>query len=423
MLMMVTSSVYGAVDGIMVSNFAGTTAFAAINLIWPFVAILGAFGFMIGIGGSALVAKIMGEGDMPRARSLFSMFTYVTISLSVVMGVFGLLMVRRVAIMLGAEGEMINLCVTYGGILFIMLPAYMMQVFFQSMLITAEKPKMGMWVMIGAGLVNVALDWVFIAEFGWGVAGAAWATGLSQFVGGIVPLVYLAARRPGVKLWLGRCRFDVRALMQASSNGVSEFVMNISLSIVSMLYMMQLMAAAGERGVSAYGVMMYFAFAFCAFFIGYGIGVAPVVSFHYGADDNAEIKSLLHKSLWITGVGGIAAALVAQLFAVPLSMIFVSYDSELCDLTVHAFRVYSLMFVVTGVNIFSSAFFTALNNGPVSALISLLRTLVFEAGCVLMLPMIWEIEGIWWSVVVAEGITFVVALWLIYAHRRRYGYN
>lgn len=424
MMMMIVTAVYGVVDGVMVSNFAGTTSFAAINLIWPFIAVLGAVGFMIGTGGSALVAKTLGMQNVEHARDLFSMLTYVVLILSVVMSVAGLIVVKDVSIMLGAEGELVELCTLYGRILLLTLPAYILQVYFQSLLITAERPKMGMWVTIGAGLMNVVLDLLFIGVWGWGVAGAAWATGLSQLIGGGIPLAFFFfSRKRNLKLRLGRCHLDLKALWQACSNGISEFVMQISLSIVSMLYMYQLLHEAGENGVAAYGIMMYFAFTFSAIFLGYGIGSAPVVSYHFGAGNTDELSSLLRKSLRVTTVVGVAIVVVAQLFARPLSSIFVGYDQTLLDLTVHAFRLYSLMFLVTGFNVFASAFFTALNNGPVSALISVLRTLVFEAGCVLLLPLLFGIEGIWWSVTVAETITMLISFYLLYRYRNVYGYN
>lgn len=421
MMMMIVTSVYGVVDGVMVSNFVGTTAFASLNLIWPFVAILGSVGFMLGTGGSALVAKTLGEGRDDRARQLFSMVTYVSIVIAVMLGILGLLLVRPVSIMMGAQGEMIEHCVTYGSILFYLLPAYLLQIFFQSLLVVAEKPKMGMWVTVGAGVMNMILDVLFIGVWHWGLPGAAWATGASQLVGGIIPLCYFVFNRSNT-LRLGRCRSQIKALGTACYNGMSEFVMQIAMSIVSMLYMWQLMREVGENGVSAYGIMMYFAFTFVSVYIGYGVGSAPVVSYHFGAGNKEELKSLLRKSLRIISGLSIIIALSAQLLARPLCAFFVGYDVDLLNLTEHAFRIYSLMFLVAGFNIYASSLFTALNNGLVSALISLSRTLICESAAVLLLPLIFGIEGIWWAVDVAEGVSMVLSFLLIWLYRKNYGY-
>jgi len=421
MMMMIVTSVYGVVDGVMVSNFVGTTAFASLNLIWPFIAILGSVGFMLGTGGSALVAKTLGEGKEERARQLFSMITYVSIAIAILLGIIGLLLVRPVSIMMGAQGEMIDYCVTYGRILLFMLPAYLLQVFFQSLLVVAEKPKMGMWVTVGAGVMNMILDVLFIGVWHWGLPGAAWATGASQIVGGIIPLCYFVLNRKN-RIRLGCCSWDYRAFGIACYNGMSEFVMQIAMSVVSMLYMWQLMREVGENGVSAYGIMMYFAFTFVAVYIGYGVGSAPVVSYHYGAGNKAELKSLLLKSLKIIGGLSVVIALLAQVFARPLCGFFVGYDTELLDLTVHAFRIYSLMFLFAGYNIYSSSLFTALNNGLISALISLSRTLICESAAVLLLPVVFGIEGIWWAVDVAEGVSVILSFLLIWHYREAYGY-
>lgn len=416
-LMMVFTSLYSIVDGIMVSNYAGTTSFAALNLIWTFCAILGAFGFMFGTGGSALVAKILGEGNKGKAINTFSLLTYATIVQSVVMGCIGFFFVRDVAIFLGAEGDMVEDCVVYGCILMLFLPAYELQVYFQSLLITAEQPKLAMRITIAAGVTNMVLDYVFIGLCGMGISGAAWASSLGLCVGGFIPLFYFY--RIG---WLRKCRFSFSAIFKTCSNGLSEFVMNIALSVVGMIYMYQLIREIGENGVSAYGVMTYFAFIFAAVFLGYGIGTAPIMSYHYGAKNKAEMHSLLKKSLKIVVFTGIGMTVLAQILARPLSSIFVGYDEALLDLTVHAFRFYSLHFIVTGINIYASSFFTSLNNGPVSALISIMRTLVMETGCVIILPMVFGMDAIWWAVVVAETLTMIMSLYLVWKFKSKYGY-
>lgn len=422
MLMMIISSIYCVVDGIMVSNYVGTTAFAALNLIWPFVAVIGSFGFMMGTGGSALVAKRLGEKREEEARSIFSLITYTTIAIAVTLGILGRLFVRDVAILLGAEGELVELCCEYADILLLMMPSYMLQVFYQSLMVTAERPKMGMWITIAAGVMNMLLDVLFIYVFHWGLRGAAWATALSQCIGAIIPLCYFIYCRNKATLYLGKTHLDFYALRKVSSNGISEFVMNISLSIVSMLYMYKLLAELGENGVSAYGVIMYYAFIFVAVFLGFGIGSAPAISYHYGAKNHDELHSLFVKSLTIVGIAGLLITALAQILSIPLSKSLVGYDHELFDLSVRAFRIYAIHFLVTGFNCYASAFFTALNNGPISALISMLRTIVFEAGCVIVVPILFGIESIWWSVTIAESITLLVTIFLFIHFRKRYDY-
>lgn len=424
MLMVIISSIYGVVDGVIVSNLLGTMHFAALNLIWPFVAILGSIGFMMGTGGNALVAKTLGEGNTDQARTIFSMLTYATALMATLLGILGFCLVRPVAVFLGAEGEMVNLCQQYGSILLLALPAFALQAYFQALLITAERPKLGMWVTIASGVLNMLLDVLFVAVWHWGLAGAAWATALGQLFGAGVPLAYFVMRRrkKHLTLRLGRCRFHADALLVASSNGMSEFVIQVSISMVSMLYMYQLLHVAGEDGVAAYGVMMYFAYVFCSIFIGFSIGAAPVLSFHYGAQNHVELHSLLCKILLLVAVLSVGVEAVAQMLAQPLCAFFMSYDAHLLAYTIRAFRIYSIMFLYTGFNVCASGFFTALNNGPISALISVLRTMGFEALCVLTIPILFGIDGIWWSVNVGEGLTLLVAIWLVWHYRRRYGY-
>ena len=382
-VMMIFTSVYGVVDGLFVSNFVGKTAFAAVNLIFPLLMILGALGFMIGTGGSALVARTLGEGDSGRAQRYFSMLVYVTIG---------------------------------GGIVFSVL-----QNVFQSFLITAEKPHFGLGVTVAAGLTNIILDFLFIAVFRWGVAGAAIATAASQFVGGGVPLLYFA--RPNRSLLrLGKTKLDSRALLKACTNGSSELMTNLSSSLVTVLYNFQLMQLAGEDGIAAYGVIMYVNFIFIAIFIGYSIGSAPVVGYHHGAGNSTELKSLFRKSLLLVGAAGVALTAAAEALALPLTKIFVGYDAALLAMTCRGFRLYSLSFLLTGFNIFSSGFFTALNDGFVSAVISFLRTLVFQTAVVLVLPALMGTDGIWLAIVVAELLALAVSAWFLWRKRGKYRY-
>lgn len=420
-VMMIFTSIYGVVDGFFVSNYVGKTPFAAVNFIMPFLMILGAIGFMFGTGGSALISKTMGEGDNEKAKRLFSLFVYITFACGVVIAALGIIFIHPIAELLGAEGQMLDDCVTYGRIILIALPFYMLQYEFQSFFATAEKPQLGLAVTIASGLTNIVLDAVFMIIFKWGLIGAAAATAISQAVGGIVPLIYFF--RPNTSLLrLTKTTFDVRALLKACANGSSELMSNISMSIVSMLYNAQLMKYAGEDGVAAYGVLMYVNMIFLAAFIGYSVGTAPVIGYHFGAGNKGELKSLLRKSSIIISVFAICMFVLAELLAYPLAGIFVSYDDNLMDMTLNAFKIFSFSFLCAGFSIFGSAFFTALNDGLISALISFLRTLVFQVAAVLILPIFFDLNGIWFSIVAAEIISVVVTLVFILSKKKKYGY-
>ncbi len=419
--MMVFTSIYGVVDGLFVSNFVGKTPFAAVNLVMPFVMILGGMGFMIGTGGTALVSKLLGEGKKDEAHRTFSMLVLFTLLLGIVLSAVGILTMPAVSRFLGASDAMLPDCVLYGRIVTGFTFAFMLQNVFQSFFIAAEKPRLGLIVTVAAGVTNMVLDALFMAVFKWGVAGAAIATGLSQCVGGVLPLLYFL--RPNTSLLrLRPAALRLRPLLQACGNGSSELMSNISSSLVGMLYNFQLMRLIGEDGVSAYGVLMYVQFIFVAIFIGYSIGCAPVVSFHYGAQNHDELKSLLRKSVLLMAVGGVTLTLLARVLARPLAHLFVGYDAALYDLTVHAFRLFAWSFLLAGFNIFTSGFFTALNNGGVSAAISFLRTLVFQAGSVILLPMLLGVDGIWWAITAAEIFAFLISCTFLLAKRNKYHY-
>ena len=389
-VMMIFTSIYGVVDGFFVSNFVGKTPFAAVNFIMPFLMILGSVGFMFGTGGSALIAKTMGEGDHEKAKRLFSLIVYVSAACGIVIAALGFVFIRPIAALLGAKDTMLDDCVTYGRIILLALPAYILQYEFQSFFVTAEKPQLGLAVTVAAGVTNIALDALLVAVFPLGLSGAAAATALSQCVGGIVPLIYFFRPNPG-RLRLGRAKYDGKALLKTCTNGSSELMSNISMSVVSMLYNVQLMKYAGEDGVAAYGVLMYVNMIFLAAFIGYSVGTAPVIGYHYGAGNHEELKSLLKKSLTLIGIVSVVMLIAAELLAKPLAMVFVGYDEGLLALTLRGFVIYSFSFLFAGIAVFGSSFFTALNNGLVSALISFLRTLVFQVAAVLIFPLIWEI--------------------------------
>ena len=419
--MMVFTSIYGVVDGLFVSNFVGKTPFAAINLVMPFVMILGGMGFMIGTGGTALVSKLLGEGKDDDAQQTFSMMVLFTLLLGLVLSAVGFLTMRPVSYFLGATDAMIDDCVLYGRIVTGFTFAFMLQNVFQSFFIAAEKPRLGLIVTVAAGVTNMALDALFIAVFDWGVAGAAIATGLSQCVGGVLPLIYFL--RPNDSLLRMRpTALRLRPILQACGNGSSELMSNISSSLVGMLYNFQLMRLIGEDGVSAYGVLMYVQFIFVAIFIGYSIGSAPVVSFHFGAQNHDELKSLLRKSVLLMSSGGVLLTVAARLLAALLAHLFVGYDAVLFDLTTHAFRLFSWSFLLAGFNIFTSGFFTALNNGAISAAISFLRTLVFQTASVLILPLLLGVDGIWWAITVAEIFAFLISLLFLFLKRNKYHY-
>ncbi len=420
-VMMVFTSIYGVVDGLFVSNFVGKTAFASVNLVMPFVMILGGMGFMIGTGGTALVSKILGEGDPDTANRTFSIMVLFTLALGIVLSAAGIVFMRPVSRFLGATDAMMDDCVLYGRIVTGFTFAFMLQNVFQSFFIAAEKPKLGLKVTVAAGLANMVLDALFIAVFNWGVAGAAIATGLSQCVGGVLPLVYFL--RPNSSLLrLSPTRLRLRPILAACGNGSSELMSNISSSVVSMLYNFQLMRLAGEDGVSAYGVLMYVQFIFISIYIGYSIGCAPVVSYHFGAQNHGELKNLLGKSVLLMGCTGVALTALAMALADPLSRLFVGYDAGLFALTSHAFRLFAWSFLLAGFNIYASGFFTALNNGGISAAISFLRTLVFQSASVLILPIFLDVDGIWWAITVAEVFAFLISVTFLLAKRGKYHY-
>lgn len=420
-IMMIFTSIYGVVDGLFISNYVGKIPFAAINLVYPFVMILGGVGFMVGTGGSAWVAKTLGEGNRENACRYFTMMVRLTTILGILLSVIGFVFLRPISHLLGATEAMLDDCVIYGRITLIFNTFFMLQNVFQTFLTTAEKPKLGLAATMAAGVTNMALDALFIAVFRWGVAGAALATGLSQCVGGILPLIYFL--RPNSSLLrLTKTKMEGRILLKACANGSSELMSNIAASLVSVLYNFQLLRLVGENGVAAYGTLMYVQFIFIAVFIGYTIGTAPVISYNYGSQNHDELKNILRKSLTLMGTAGVIMMLLAQVFAGPLAQIFVGYDAELFEMTKHAFRLFSFSFLLASINIFTSAFFTALNNGAVSATISFLRTLVFQMISVLILPIFFDLDGIWWAITTAELSAIIISLIFLIANRKKYNY-
>ena len=421
--MMIFTSIYGVVDGFFVSNFAGKTPFSAVNLIMPFLMILATVGFMFGTGGTAIVAKTFGEGNKEKANEYFSLFIYVAFALGIVFAILGIAFIRPISALLGAEGELLEDCVVYARVILIALPFYVLQLLFQSFFPAAEKPQLGLAVTVLSGVTNMVLDAVLVILLPqeYKLVGAAIATAMSQFVGGAIPLIYFFRKNSSI-LRLGRTKFDGGAILKACTNGSSEFMSNVSMSVVGMLYNIQLLKYAGENGVAAYGVMMYVSMIFSAAFIGYSIGVAPVISYHNGAQNYKESKGLFRQSLIIIGIFGISMVLAAEITALPLSKIFVGYDAELLSLTVSGYRIFAVSFIFMGFAIFSSGFFTALNDGLTSALISFLRTLVFQTAAVLLLPLLWGIDGVWISIVVAEAMAVVISAVFLGIRQKDYHY-
>lgn len=421
--MMIFTSIYSVVDGFFVSNFAGKTPFAAVNLIMPVLMILGTVGFMFGTGGTALVAKTFGEGDREKANRYFSLFVYVAFGIGAVLAVLGFIFIRQTASVLGADGELLENCAVYARIVLGALPFFVLQVMFQSFLVAAEKPQLGLVITLSSGMTNMVLDAVLVILLPqeYKLAGAAVATAAAQAVGGIVPLFYFFRKNSSI-LRLGRTEYDGRAIVKACANGSSEFMSNVSMSVVGILYNFQLMKYTGENGVAAYGVMMYVSMIFSAAFLGYSIGSAPVIGYHDGAQNHGELKGLLRKSLTLISIFGVSMVVSAELLAAPIADIFVGYDAGLRELTVSGFRIFALCFAFMGFGIFVSGFFTALNDGVTSALIAFLRTLVFQSAAIMILPLIFGLDGIWISVVAAEFMSLVLGSAFLIAKRKKYHY-
>ena len=420
-VMLVFTSVYGVVDGLFVSNFVGKTSFAAVNLIMPVLMILGCIGFMFGTGGGALIAMKLGEGKADKANEIFSLIITVSAVSGVILAALGVAFIKPISVMLGADGKMLDNCILYGRIILAALPFYILQYEFQCLFATAGKPKLGLYVTIAAGVTNMILDALFVAVFSWGLAGAAIATSISQFVGGAIPLIYFAKKNTSL-LKLCRFKFDLRVLAKTCSNGVSEFMSNVSASIVGILYNMQLMKYAGENGIAAYGVIMYVNFIFQAIFIGYSVGSAPIVGYNYGSGNKKDLKNILKKGLVIIVTSAVLMFVLGQALSTPLSKLFVGYDEELFNITVYGFTIFSFSFLFSGFPILGSSFFTALNNGFISAVISFLRTMVFQIVAVLILPVFFGLNGVWLSVVTAEFLAMLSTAIFLIAKKKKYGY-
>lgn len=421
-VMMICTSMYGVIDGIFVSNYIGKTSLAAINFIMPVLYIFAMFGYMFGAGGSALVSKTLGEGDKKRANGLFSLFVYISIIFGVFMTIFGYFFMEPLVRWFGADGELLEQSLVYGHIFILALTAWILLYVFQLFFITAEKPKLGLWVTIASGVTNIVLDALFIVVFEWGIAGAAAASAIGQLVGGVFPIIYFARKNSSI-LRLTKPVIDFKAIFQGFANGSSELVSGMSASFGSILYNVQLLKYAGENGVAAYGVLMYISMIVTSIFNGYSSGIVPVIGYHYGARNHDELKSLLKKSIIVVGLFSTSIFTLSELLAYPIAKLYVGYDEELMRITTHGFFVYSFAFLFMGMAVFASSFFTALNNGTVSAMVAFLRTLVFETTAIIMLPIIFGVDGIWGSVVLAELMAAVVGIGFIHKMRTRYCYD
>jgi len=421
-VMMIVGSVYSVVDGLFVSNFVGTTAFAALNVIWPAIMLIGALGLMVGTGGAALVSMKKGQGDHEEAQRVFSMLIQFVVVLALICMVPLYFLMGPLARLLGAEGEMVRQCVIYGRICTIGLPGFMLQMCFQSFYMTAEKPQLGTVMSLVCAVINMALDALFIVVFHWGLAGAAVASMAACFVGGFYPVWYFSSKWNGSSLKLVYALFDRKHIRKTCSNGLSEYVGNISFNVLAICYNLQLLRLMGENGVAAYSVLLYYSYLFAAIFFGFNITATPLVGYNYGADNKAELRSLL-RHFWVLLLTlGMVVTLIAELTAWPAARLFVGYDPELTALTVRAIRISMASFVLVGVNLFTSSWFTGLGNGRVSAVVAFLRNLVLELGFVFLLPALFGPDGIWFAVDAAEVCCFLLSVSLLLAYRKRYGY-
>ncbi len=420
--MMIFTSIYGVVDGFFVSNYVGKTAFAAVNLIYPYLQILGGVGAMFGVGGSALVAVTLGEGDVPRARRYFTMMVSLMIGAGVFFSVIGIIFLRPMALVFGANENLMGECMIYGATCLVFNTAFLLQYGFQSYLIVAEKPRLGLVVTVLAGCTNMVLDFLFMAVFEMGILGAALATGLSQTVGALIPILWFLSRKNTSQLHFTKTRLEIKPMLKACVNGASEMMTSVSASITGILYNRQLMHYAGEDGVAAYGVVMYAAFIFIGVYIGYSTGSSPIMGYHYGAQNHAEMKNVRKRSMILLSCAAIVLTAIAIGFAKPIASIFVGYDVELLAITTRAFQICSVSFLVMWFSMYASSLFTALNNGVVSAAISFIRALVLPIVCIIVLPIFFELDGVWYTMVVSEAIGVVISLIFMLVYKKRYNY-
>lgn len=421
-VMIIFTSIYTMVDGFFISNYVGKTAFASINLIFPYIQILGGMGTMLGVGGSALVAVTLGTGDTHKARKYFTMMTYLMAIVGVVCTLLGFLFLEPMAHVFGATEAMMDDCLIYGGTCLIFNTVWLMQYGFQSYLVVAEKPKFGLMVTVLAGLTNMILDFLFMAVFHMGVFGAALATGMSQCVGALVPLLWFISKKNTSHLRFEKTRIEFKPVLRACANGASEMLSSVSGSITGILYNLQLMKYAGEDGVAAYGVVMYAAFIFMGVFMGYSSGSSPIMGYHYGAENKKEMKNIMKKSMILLSCSAVFLTGAAFASAETLASIFVGYDAALKALTTRAFIICSIPFLFMWFNVYASSFFTALNDGAVSAAISFMRALVLPVTSIIVMPLLLGLNGVWFSFTTSELLGIIVSLVFLLGKRKKYGY-
>ncbi len=420
-VMMICTSIYSVVDGLFVSNLVGENALSAVNIMFPPAMIVGAVGFMLGAGGSAIVARTMGEGKQELANQYFTMIILCVLGAGVALSALALLFVEPIARLAGASDLLMDDCLAYGTVILGGSFVFMLQVTFQTFFVTAELPKMGLFFALASGATNITLDYLFIGVLKLGVVGAAWGTVLGYGLGGLLPLLYFLKPAKGA-LRLCPTRLYLRELKNACVNGSSELMSNLSSSLIGILYNIQLMRLVGESGVAAFSVMMYVDFSFAAVFLGFSMGSGPIVSYHYGAGNVVELKSILRKSLTVIGAAAVLMVALAELLSRPLAMAFVGYSPALMEMTVHGFRIFAWGYLFSGLGIYGSSFFTSLCYGVVSALISFLRTFLFRGGMVLLLPLFLELDGIWLAGVAADLLGAFTAGALIWKYRKQYHY-
>lgn len=420
--MMIFVSLYTIVDGIFVANFVGETALSAVNLMSPFCMIIGSLGFMMGAGGAALTAKTLGEQNKKKAQKVFSCCVYFTIILGFVISLTAFIFMKQIAVRLGADEQMLPLCVTYGRILIAAEVAFMLQNMFQNFFMVAEKPGMGFAMSVAAGVVNMVLDALFIVVFKWGIVGAAIATITGQIVGAVAPMVYFLSKKNNTSIRFVKTKLDFRVLLKTCTNGSSELLSQVASSVVGIVYNLKLMQLIGQDGVVTYGIIMYISFIFTAVFFGYSIGSAPMIGYNLGAQNSAELKNVLKKSLVVIISFGAVLTAISVGFARPLCMIFVRDNARLLALATKGVQLYCAAFILMGLNIFASSFFTALNNGLVSAILSTVRTLIFQIGAVLILAAVIGADGIWIAVIISEGLALVMSVAFLIANKKKYQY-
>ena len=419
MVMMVFLSVYTIVDGIFISNFVGTLALGAVNIIFPLISLEMGLGIMLATGSNAIIARRLGEGDAALARQNFSLVVLVAVVCGLMVEGLALLFLPQIIDLLGASAAQYPYCRDYPRAMLLFAPALFLQVGFQSYFVTAGRPKLGLLVMVGAGLVNIGLDYLLIPRLG--VAGAGLATGLGYMVPAMAGLCFFARPRGG-DLYLVRPSLERGLLWRACLNGSSEMVSNMANAVSTFLFNIMFMRCYGEDGVAAITMALYFQFVFAAVYFGYSGGVAPIISYKFGNGDTAGLRQVVRDSFrFILGIS-LLNFTVAILVSAPALLLFAGGNREVASIAQEGFPLFAVSFLFAGVGIFASNMFTALSDGVTSALISFMRTLLFLALAILLLPLVFKEAGLWAAISVAEGMGALVALVCLVLRRPQYQY-